>query len=332
MSAAQPFFTVIIPVYNAELFIKETLESLFAQNFCDFEVVLVDDGSLDGTYDVIVELINADDRFLVLKQENSGPNIARNNAINLAKGKYLLFLDSDDVFSTDALESVYYFAKSGKFDMIEFGFDFSDFVSGKVFKKSSGRTGYFEDDRILLEAFSNKLISSVCWNKCIRRRLILEHDIRFTPDRHHGRDIHFVRQVCFYANSLQVMSDILVHSRIRHGSFSRTFSVKNVSSAVALVYEHRKFFHGRLSGSLLQAFERACDRHLRYIFVLCVFRSKDYSQFRLYYELLVKEGLLNGWTPQPNDPKNFGIHLLRFFPRVAWFLRCLGNLFNYHPY
>ena len=96
----QPKFSVIIPVYNRAKMVTEAIESVLSQSFCDFELIVVDDGSVDETPKVL-ELYR--DRAQIITQRNSGPEIARNRGAEAAKGEYLVFLDSDDMLMPWAL-------------------------------------------------------------------------------------------------------------------------------------------------------------------------------------------------------------------------------------
>lgn len=93
--------SVVIPLYNKEASIAQSLKSVLSQEYDDFEVVIVDDGSTDGSVGV-VEAIN-DPRIRLIKQENGGPSMARNTGVKNAKGEWILFLDADDEFLPGAL-------------------------------------------------------------------------------------------------------------------------------------------------------------------------------------------------------------------------------------
>ena len=101
--STSPLVSIIIPVYNSERFLKECFDSILSQYFKDFEVIIVDDGSTDSSL-VIEEEYSKDLRFRVIKQENAGQGIARNRALDIAKGKYITFLDSDDAMKPDFLK------------------------------------------------------------------------------------------------------------------------------------------------------------------------------------------------------------------------------------
>lgn len=99
----KPYISVIIPLYNKELIVERSIKSVLNQSFKDFELIIVDDGSTDGSVS-IVESIH-DDRIRLFKQENGGPSKARNTGVKMAKGDWVLFLDADDELLLDALET-----------------------------------------------------------------------------------------------------------------------------------------------------------------------------------------------------------------------------------
>ncbi len=98
-----PLISVVIPVYNGEKTIRETLESLLNQTFKDFEAIVINDGSQDATLDVVASF--KDSRIKVFSYPNSGPSASRNRGIALASGEYISFLDADDLWTSDKLEA-----------------------------------------------------------------------------------------------------------------------------------------------------------------------------------------------------------------------------------
>lgn len=98
--------SVIIPVYQAEQYLAETLESILGQSYEDFEVIIMDDGSRDRSCEIYGAYAQKDARVRIVKQENAGPSAARNNGIANACGEYIVFLDSDDVMNPDALQAM----------------------------------------------------------------------------------------------------------------------------------------------------------------------------------------------------------------------------------
>lgn len=99
--------SIIVPVYNVEKYLKRCLDSLVNQTLKDIEIICINDGSTDGSLAILDEYVRNDDRVVVINQENSGQSVARNRGIDVAKGEYLGFVDSDDWVSEDYFEKLH---------------------------------------------------------------------------------------------------------------------------------------------------------------------------------------------------------------------------------
>ena len=120
MSAANPKVSVIVPIYKVRDYIGECLESLLAQTLSDFEVVCIDDGSPDDSVAIARSIAGDDARFRFFEQENAGLSAARNHGMRVARGDYLMFLDSDDMLVAEALELLYLTAVADRLDYLDF--------------------------------------------------------------------------------------------------------------------------------------------------------------------------------------------------------------------
>ena len=129
LSEVTPFFSIIIATYNRKVLTADTLDRILSQTLSDFEVILIDDGSTDGSYDFLSLRYVTEDRVKIIYQENSERGSARNNGIQHARGVYLVFIDSDDYVDRDHLETLHKFILSEsypnfltcKFDFIQNG-------------------------------------------------------------------------------------------------------------------------------------------------------------------------------------------------------------------
>ena len=110
--------SIIIPCYNQEKYIAECLDSVLAQTFDDYEAIVVDDGSTDGSVKIIEEYLKKSDKIRLIKQTNQGVIATRNNAVKQATSKYIYFLDGDDIVHPKVLEKSYQAIESGKGDII----------------------------------------------------------------------------------------------------------------------------------------------------------------------------------------------------------------------
>lgn len=114
-----PKFSIITPVYNAERYLRKCLDSIRAQSNPDWECICVDDGSSDSSYAILTEYSKTDFRFKVIRQNNAGPGMARNAALDVANGDWVLFVDSDDVIAPYTLDTVVQIA--GSADIVRMG-------------------------------------------------------------------------------------------------------------------------------------------------------------------------------------------------------------------
>ncbi|MCS5422118.1 MULTISPECIES: glycosyltransferase family 2 protein [Psychrilyobacter] len=129
-----PKISIIVPVYNTEKYLKKCLDSLINQTFKDIEIITVNDGSTDRSIKILENYAKKDDRIIVLDLENQGPSGARNSGIQIAKGKFTMFVDSDDWMDYSSCEKVYNHAQLNKADTVLFCY-ISESSSGSIKKK-----------------------------------------------------------------------------------------------------------------------------------------------------------------------------------------------------
>ena len=180
----EPFISIIIPTYNSATFLPRAIESCLSQNLDKYEIIVVDDGSIDNTKKVIENMHNKNIRYYY--QKNSGPSAARNKGINEAKGEYILFLDSDDYFEKDFLKKI--FKQVNVFD-----YEIVFFKTLRVENNTIIDTCNFdeteitgEEKKLLLEAIFNKFNKYFSlkgfdspYGKIISRKLIEDNNIKF---------------------------------------------------------------------------------------------------------------------------------------------------------
>ena len=106
MIEAAPIVSIVVPIYNGERYLRDSLDSLLAQTFQDFEIICVNDGSTDSSESIINEYAERDSRVKIVNQANGGVASARNAGIENAEGRYLLFCDDDDLFASNMLEAM----------------------------------------------------------------------------------------------------------------------------------------------------------------------------------------------------------------------------------
>ena len=132
MSSTVPLVSVIVPVYNSAKYLVECLDSILNQTLTEIEVICIDDGSTDESLRILERYASCDSRVHILKQENKGAGAARNLGLAVAKGKYLSFLDSDDLFYPNMLKHAYLNAEKYSSDIVIFSYNkFFEEISSK---------------------------------------------------------------------------------------------------------------------------------------------------------------------------------------------------------
>lgn len=116
-----PYFSIIIPVYNVDKYLSQCLDSILGQSFGNYELILINDGSKDKSLNICQNYRKKDDRIILINQENQGPSSARNKGLNSARGKYVMFIDSDDWIEPNSLQTLYEYS-SNNCPLIYFGF------------------------------------------------------------------------------------------------------------------------------------------------------------------------------------------------------------------
>ena len=169
-----PLVTVIVPAYNAESFIGKCLDSVLAQGMKSFEVLVIDDGSVDGTGKVVKEYVDKDERIKYIKQKNMGVARTRNKAIKLAKGDYIAFIDNDDFIDKDYLEKL--LPKEDE-EVVISGFKRPD-KDGKIVKEMR-----------LNDTEWSKFMNPTPWAKIYRKDFIVDNKLEFL-DNNIGEDIY----------------------------------------------------------------------------------------------------------------------------------------------
>lgn len=164
-------FSIIIPVYNVEQYLDKCLKSISKQTFLDFECIIVDDGSPDNSNAIIDKYVNKDQRFKVIHQKNMGLSAARNTGLDVAKGDYITFVDSDDYIANDYLEKFVLKIASSNADIIICGIIevFKNYENSRVFANA---TTEVIKQNILADTWP-----SFVWNKCYKKELF--DNVRF---------------------------------------------------------------------------------------------------------------------------------------------------------
>jgi len=211
--------SIVVPVYNVELYLAQCLESLITQMYDNIEIVLVDDGSTDSSGCICDEYAAKDKRILVIHQKNAGAANAKNVGLDIATGELITFIDSDDfVDKTWILDMVEELHRTSV-DMVECAFDMVYKNRTDNVKEFLDGNGVFSTEQYLAH-YLDKWTNSLFWNKLFKRSLTEE--VRFKRERRCIDDEFYTYKVISNAETISRIDKPLYHYRQRGSSAVRT--------------------------------------------------------------------------------------------------------------
>ncbi len=232
-----PKVSVIIPVFNSEDLLNHCLDSVKGQSLEDIEIICIDDGSTDNSFNILKEYESADSRFKIYQQENAGAGAARNNGIGKASGEFILFVDSDDYIEKETSEKLYEQASRLDCDLVLFD-SMRHFPNGRDlnlihFKKNKDIN--YQIRVFDYEYFRNRIFDGeygVIWNKMYKSSFIKSNNISF-PNHKIYNDVEFHVKTTLLAKKISYVEGIFYHyNRLGHSSLQTSF----VKSEKALVF------------------------------------------------------------------------------------------------
>lgn len=212
-----PHLSVVIPIYNAEPYLPKCLESILVQAYLDMEVLLVDDGSTDGSADVCKEYVTRDSRFRYIYKDNGGASSARNVGIREARGEWMFFVDADDALPSDAVGCMMSCVIDERVDMVVGAYTIDDVdrhlayhhkVNEPVLSRSDAANMMFLENRYGYQGY--------VWNKLFRLAVVMKHNIRFNEAYKVNEDRLFCVEYICAMRGVVMSCDSVVYNYIRH--------------------------------------------------------------------------------------------------------------------
>ena len=267
-SYSTPFFSVIVPIYNRVFFINSGINMLLNQSFKDYEIILINDGSTDGSAEICDE-VAIHEKVIVIHKKNDGPGFARNEGLDKARGKYICFFDIDDCVSADWLERIYYHLKAKDWELVIYGYrelnpicdTSTDFSFGDKSLETNNELKEVYSECLSGMSFNNGFV----WNKVYKRDFLSRSDIKF-PDLRIQQDEVFNHYVYRKATQVKVIPEILydyyvynegtgrssiilnrteIFKTVR-ASFLNLYNFWNLDDKKLLTYIHRRFVYNIL--------------------------------------------------------------------------------------
>ncbi len=245
-----PKLSIIIPIYNAEKALNRCIDSVLKQNYKDFELILMDDGSKDTSPQICDEYAAQDDRVIVVHKPNSGVSDTRNQAIQLAKGEYLQFIDADDWITNEASGLLVRTMEETGCDMV-----IADFY--RVIGERVSQKGSIEKDGLLTrEEFAEEMLKKpadfyygVLWNKLFKKATILENEIKMDPAISWCEDFIFNMSYIRQCRNIYVLKmPIYYYVKTKGSLVSQSFSVKSSIEMKRMVFKYYDSFYRDIFG------------------------------------------------------------------------------------
>lgn len=206
--------SIIVPVYNAEKYLDCCLESIVNQTYPKLQIILIDDGSTDGSFHIIQKWINRDNRILAVREENSGQGIARNRGLDLATGQYIMFVDADDWLEPDCVSCLRKSIEENRTDIV-IGLisktSLDDNSESTILKEYDGEM--LSGDKLIETIFQ---ITTYVHSRLIKKEIFDVNNIRFP--NHYFEDIAIMPLIYASASSIFFIRKVVYHYRNNSGS------------------------------------------------------------------------------------------------------------------
>lgn len=292
--------SIIVPVYNASKYLYRCLESILNQTFRDFELILINDGSTDNSLEILREYEAKDSRIVVIDKPNEGVSAARNLGIEIAKGEYIMFCDSDDYVADNWCETLVIRSQTNP--------DYlccSEYYRIEGHQSISKTNNNYKEDISVCQCFINGLFSGL-WNKIFRTSVIKENGITFTVGFPNGEDVEFICKYLKYCKGLKYLA------------VPTYFYCESETSALKkyyhdLMYYHLRCFEFRLPFISDEEMLEYCDFSFSYIFPMFhnVFDKRNHESWfkkMKFNQKMIKTGsfafMINHLSDQAIDTRS----------------------------
>ena len=221
----QEMISVIIPVYNVRDYFENCIDSVTKQNYQNLEIIVVDDGSTDGSGELCDVIGKNDSRITVIHQENQGLSVARNTGLNIAHGEWIAFLDSDDWIEPTMYSELIRLAHEHNADLVSCATHCCE-SEDTVVPVLDGNIVTLKGDQIIRALISTEVLRFEVWNKLWKKELI--ESVRFVP-KQISEDVHFDRLVFSKADKIVHINKVLHNYRVnRPGNTNSSFKINRL--------------------------------------------------------------------------------------------------------
>ena len=216
--SSSPRVSVIVPVYNIEKYVKECINSILAQTYTNFEVIIVDDGSLDASGRIADDIALMDERVKVIHKKNGGLTSSRNAGLVAASGEWIMHVDGDDWIEPDMIESLIEAAKATEADLV-----FGDYMKYGPYAGNHKLPTWSTDKKDSMSRYIAYSMTTI-WGSIAKRSLYTEHCLKSPDGVSYCEDFHLIVRLCHFANKI-----VNVHRPFYHYRYRPTSIMSNMN-------------------------------------------------------------------------------------------------------
>ena len=287
MMNKQPFFSIIIPAYNANAFLPSILESILSQEYPNFEVLLINDGSTDNTEDICRHYASLDKRISLISKNNEGVSIARNKGLDIAQGKYILFVDADDILYPNALSTLYDSLISTKTDYLRYEYQTIDEKGNSLYPNYEAR---------LRRKISNQTLNAVdcighivrneffLWSGVFRKEIINKYHLRFMEGCTYNEDTLFMLQFFMHSKTHVYLPQTLYGYRKFEGAVTARFTEKNYQDVKKVAEIACNIYNSCEDSRMQKAIKSVIEALYLRIIEIAHTKHEEYSMIQFCYQ------------------------------------------------
>ena len=228
--------SIIVPIYKVEDYIRECIDSILAQTYPDFELILVDDGSPDSCGRICDDYAKGDNRIKVVHKVNGGLTSARNAGLEVAKGEWIMHVDGDDWIEPDMIESLIEAAKAAEADLV-----FGDFIKYGANAGNKQLPSWSSDKIDSLSRYIAYSMTTI-WGSIAKRSLYTEHSLKSPDGVSYCEDFHLIVRLCHFANKIVNVHRPFYHYRYRPTSIMSNMNRKTEADEQWVYQDTIRFF------------------------------------------------------------------------------------------
>lgn len=217
-----PLLSILIPVYNAEAYLEDCLESVTSQDYANIEIICIDDGSTDRSHSILEEWQRKDDRIIILQQENRGPSAARNKGIKASSGDYIAFVDADDIVKHNIYTKSIDIIKENELDALLFAFE--TFPCGCIRQHNFPTNVVMDYHQLFASNAHIQSSNDLCFSVRIifRSSVIKDNHLEFDEEIRYGEDMVFnIEAICNSKRIMTISDALYMYRKNENGAMSQ---------------------------------------------------------------------------------------------------------------